>query len=215
MSGKLLSLDHTLSCPNGGFPTIRHNELRDITANLLTEVCNNVAVEPQLTPLSGEKLPSSANSDDGARSDIVAMGFWGDRKQKAFFDVKVFNPFAQSFRNLPLDRCYDRCERQKKRAYGERIREIEHGCFTPLIFSVQGGMSQETSTMYKRLASLLATKKTQSYSKMINFIRCQIGFALIRSTIMCFRGSRSSKHHFINRSEIDSNYQLIISDSLI
>ena len=30
----------------GGFPTIRHNEIRDITASLITEVCPNVAVEP-------------------------------------------------------------------------------------------------------------------------------------------------------------------------
>ncbi len=30
----------------GGFPTIRHNEIRDITASLLTEVCHNVATEP-------------------------------------------------------------------------------------------------------------------------------------------------------------------------
>ncbi len=33
-------------CHMGGFPTIRHNEIRDITASLLTEVCHNVATEP-------------------------------------------------------------------------------------------------------------------------------------------------------------------------
>ena len=30
----------------GGFPTIHHNEIRDITASLITEVRPNVAVEP-------------------------------------------------------------------------------------------------------------------------------------------------------------------------
>ena len=33
---------HALSCPKGGFPSLRHNEVRDLTANLLSEVCNNV-----------------------------------------------------------------------------------------------------------------------------------------------------------------------------
>ena len=39
-----------------GFPSIRHNEIRDLTANLLTEVCNDVCIEPDLQPLSGEVL---------------------------------------------------------------------------------------------------------------------------------------------------------------
>jgi hypothetical protein len=38
-------------CHMGGFPTIRHNKIRDITATLLTEVsCNNVAIEHPLQP---------------------------------------------------------------------------------------------------------------------------------------------------------------------
>ena len=40
--------EHALSCPRGGFPSIRHNEIRDITANLLSEVCNDTRVEPDL-----------------------------------------------------------------------------------------------------------------------------------------------------------------------
>ena len=41
---------------------IRHNEIRDITASLLTEVCPNVAIEPPLQPLSGETFRlASAN----------------------------------------------------------------------------------------------------------------------------------------------------------
>ena len=34
-----------LLCPIGGFHTIRHNEVRDLTTSLLTEVCHNVAIE--------------------------------------------------------------------------------------------------------------------------------------------------------------------------
>ena len=35
-----------LSFPKSGFPFIWHNEIRDLTANLLSKVCNNVCTEP-------------------------------------------------------------------------------------------------------------------------------------------------------------------------
>ena len=46
--GKNFTTNHALSCPTGGYPSIRHNELRDLTANLLREVCHDVALEPHL-----------------------------------------------------------------------------------------------------------------------------------------------------------------------
>ena len=46
--GKTMSVEHALSCLFGGFSSIRHNELRDITFALLSEVCHNVSVEPNL-----------------------------------------------------------------------------------------------------------------------------------------------------------------------
>ena len=50
--GTSFSVDHAMICPFGGFPTIRHNEVRDLTASLLTEVCHNVATEPSLHPIT-------------------------------------------------------------------------------------------------------------------------------------------------------------------
>ena len=34
--GKQFSVEHALSYSHGGFPSIRHNELRDITAELMS-----------------------------------------------------------------------------------------------------------------------------------------------------------------------------------
>ena len=60
--GVSFSVEHALSCPKGGFPSIRHNEIRDMTATLLTEVCNDVRIEPELQPVTDEELTgSSAN----------------------------------------------------------------------------------------------------------------------------------------------------------
>ena len=48
----------------------------DFTANLITEVCNDVCVEPNLQPITGEVLShATAISDDGARLDIT-VGWW-------------------------------------------------------------------------------------------------------------------------------------------
>ena len=48
--GAGFSTSHALNCAFGGFPTIRHNELRDLFAVALTEVCPSVSVEPPLAP---------------------------------------------------------------------------------------------------------------------------------------------------------------------
>ena len=93
-------MQHALSCPKGGFPSIRHNELRDFTASLLKETCHGVATEPSLQPITSETFQTaSVNKQDGARLDIVANGFWGGVYERAFFDVRVFNPFAPSNRH--------------------------------------------------------------------------------------------------------------------
>ena len=40
----------------GGLVSIRHNDIRDLTAKILREVCNDVEVEAKLIPLTGEQL---------------------------------------------------------------------------------------------------------------------------------------------------------------
>ena len=57
--GKSFSVEHALSCPKGGLPSIRHNEIRDLTARLLTEVCSQVATEPELQPVPPDGLSLS------------------------------------------------------------------------------------------------------------------------------------------------------------
>ena len=82
----------------------------------------------------------TANKEDGARLDIVADSFWERDRQRAFFGIRVFNPFAQSYRNTHLAQYHRRNEQEKKREYDERVREVEHGSFSPLVFTTSGGM---------------------------------------------------------------------------
>ena len=48
------TIEHAMTCRKGGYLIIRYNEARDLTANLLTEVCHNVAYEPTLHPITHE-----------------------------------------------------------------------------------------------------------------------------------------------------------------
>ena len=52
--GSRFDVPHALSCKRGGFVTLRHNELRNITADLLREVCVDVKIEPMLAEMEGE-----------------------------------------------------------------------------------------------------------------------------------------------------------------
>ncbi len=123
--GASFTVEHVLSCPRGGFPSLRHNEIRDLTATLLTEVCNDVQVEPDLQPLTTEELTRrTAISTDGARLDIAANGFWGGRFERVFIDVRVFNPYAHSNRHTTIAQSYRKHELEKKRGYEQRVREI-------------------------------------------------------------------------------------------
>ena len=54
--GQPFSMQHVLLCPKGGYPSICHNELRDLTAFLLSEICHGVAIEPSLQPITSETL---------------------------------------------------------------------------------------------------------------------------------------------------------------
>ena len=46
--GKAFNAEHAMSCNHGGVTIKRHNKIRDITAQLMNEVCKGVGVEPSL-----------------------------------------------------------------------------------------------------------------------------------------------------------------------
>ena len=104
-------------------------------------------------------------------------------------------------------------EQQKKRAYDERIREVEHASFTPLIFSTSGGVGPAATIVYRRLATLIAEKQKQPYSRTLHWLRCKLSFSLLRLSIMCLRGARSSIHHPAGSSSLGDSIDLHYSES--
>ena len=202
-----------MTCKKGGFICMRHDEVRDLTVKMLKEVCVDVTSEPTLLQLDGEQMRHfTANTSAEARVDIRARGFW-TRGQQAFSDIRIFDPMAACHNQLTLDAAHRKNETDKIRAYGERIQQVDQGSFTPLVFTTSGGMGPLAKRFYTRLAELLAEKKRQPKSCIVAWMRCLLSFYLLRSALLCLRGTRSSPIRTINISDID--FEDIVSESLI
>ena len=139
--GDVFTVDHAMICKLGGFITQRHKELRDIEAEFLSMVCSDVEIEPVLQNISVEHLNRGSNKAQDAKLDIRARVFW-ERRRSAFFDVRVCHPNAVSYRDLEPQQIYRIHENEKKRLYSKRVLDIEHGTFTPLVFTTTGGMGR-------------------------------------------------------------------------
>ena len=158
-------------------------------------------VEPVLLPLSGEVFSArSTITSASARADVRANGFWGE---DAYFDVKVFHPYASSYQSRTPTSLFQTHETRKRLEYEERIVNVDHrGSFTPLVFSSTGSAGPMADTFLQRLAGKLSEKDGVSYSSSTAWLRCRFSaFALLRGSILCILGSRSRKRCPTHHSE--------------
>ena len=79
----------------------------------------------------------------------------------AFFDVRIFNPFAKSHLKSNLETVFKHNERVKKKAYNERVIQIEHGSFTSIILSAMGGSSVETNRLIEKVVEKMIWRRVQ------------------------------------------------------
>ena len=153
--GQSFNMTHAQNCKTGGFITIHHNRVRDFEVQLLAEICNDVEIEPPLQPLEGKII--NGLSGVNAKPDVRARGFWREG-QNAFFDVRITNTNLESQRQLTSEKIFTKHEREKKIQYNDRIMDVEHGTFTPLVFSVNGEMAKECLKFHKFVAEKTANK---------------------------------------------------------
>ena len=191
--GRDMTTAHAFSCPCGGYPSARHDEVCRVVADAMSEVLRDVEVEPVLLPWEGEDLPlRTANRAPEARLDIRARGFWA-RQQDAFFDVRVTHPGASLLSRSDIMSHLQSHERMKKRQYCARVTQVERGSFTPLVFSTSGMCAPECERALKNLCSLIVQKNGDlAYSVVMGELRRRISFSLLRWSITCFRGCRGS-----------------------
>ncbi|KAL5467464.1 hypothetical protein EMCRGX_G031690 [Ephydatia muelleri] len=121
--GSSFNTDHALTCPTGGFPSVHHNDLRDFTANLLSEICSNVCIEPPLQALTGELLShDTSTSEDGACLDVqkVLNALKCDRKIAA----ATHNILAYRLYNETYGTCQQDCDDDGETAAGGRLLQL-------------------------------------------------------------------------------------------
>ena len=187
--GKLFSVTHAMNCHRGGFINARHDSIRNFEAKLLKLTCNDVQVEPSLQPCGSMTFHKSAIVNDEARLDIRAKGFWR-QGQNAFFDIRTTNADSSSQISKSIKTILKNHEQEKKRNYNTRVMEIEQGTFTPLVVTTKGVVGHECSRFHKTLASKISMKSDEKYNDIIKLIRTKLSFIVLRSALLCLRGSR-------------------------
>ena len=84
-----------------------------------------------------------------------------------------------------------------------RVTEIEQGTFTQLVFTTTGGMADQRLRYHSRLAELLSAKKQEGYATTILWVRAKVSFAILRSALLCLRGSRTPRRRNLDVKERD------------
>ena len=64
-------------------------------------------------------------------------------------------------------------------------------------------MRKECIRYHSRLAELIAAKKGEQYSQIISWIQARKSFALIRSALVCLRGSRVKRRAAFDYNNCD------------
>ena len=181
--GAEFTLSHALSCRKGGLVIRRHNEVRDSIGDLASLVWSKVWREPIVRDADYQSGSSALVADLGVR------GVWLPQAE-ALFDVRIVDTDAQSYRGRTPKDVLKSAEKEKKAKYGAACEE-RHALFTPLCCSVDGMLGGEAEVFVKVIGERLASKWDQSYSEVMGWIRSRLSFAILRSSILCIRGSRS------------------------
>ena len=101
---------------------------------------------------------------------------------------------AASYKDLDTAALFLRQEQEKKRGYNQRVMNVEHGTFTPLVIGTNGGMGVECSKFLANLAEMLSKKQNEEYSDVMGWLRTKLSFEVLRAAILCVRGSRRPWH---------------------
>ena len=79
---------------------------------------------------------------------------------------------------------------------------LHHSCFQQL--------EEWEEIFVKKLSQLISIKRKEELSVVTYGIRCKISFALLRSCLLCIRGSRKSNNEYEKLNEILFNAITIV-----
>ena len=169
-----------------------------------------MVIEPPLLPLTGENLPPGSNLSDGARLDVSCINLWSPLS-RAFIDVRIFNPQAQSNWNKSIPAMYTSHQNEKKTDYGPITREVEKATLTAAVMRTSGGMGKDMRWLGKgymlvrQIAMKLSVKRGERYSDTVGFVRRRIRFDLLRTCVIAlisFYSEATRRLQLLRESEI-------------
>ena len=107
--------------------------------------------------------------------------------------MRVVNTDAKSHMAKSLEKFLQEAERGKKRMYlAACLQQRRH--FSHFVASVDGLLGVEATATLKRLASRLAIKWKQPYSKTCGYVKSRIAITMVHATHFCIQGSRVPAH---------------------
>lgn len=137
--------------------SIKHNKVRDFTAELLSECCNNLN-RACVTTTSRLKLYQ--------RQEFSQMKFMSMLQgQVAYVSVRVLNPRARVYLTQSLNTAPSKNEKTKKRAYNRRVNSIYQRNFTPFVFTCFEDISHGCSTFDPQFQNRLLKKEIYQLRK--------------------------------------------------
>ncbi|KAL7474870.1 hypothetical protein ACHAW6_000818 [Cyclotella cf. meneghiniana] len=216
MAGAGLTLEHGLSCKQGGLVGIRNNDVHDKWAHLCSIALTNsrIVIEPTIFNGNGSQAggnnanpttpctfniaipttPRTANHThslgDEAWGDVLAHGFW-NRGRRTVFDVRICDTDSHSYENTSPSKILERHTKEKKDKYKTACLDRRRD-FTPLVYTVDSMASMDARTAEQQIAWLLTKKWSRTYSDMANFIRTRMSLAIVRINTLLLRGNRTS-----------------------
>ena len=75
-----------------------------------------------------------------------------EHQRSAFFDDRVCHPNAEYYKDLRPQQIY-RMHETKRHLYSRRVLDIEHGSFTPLVFTKTGGKGESGELIAIKIGS--------------------------------------------------------------
>ena len=126
------------------------------------------------------------------KGDLLIQDLW-QQGTDSFHDMHVLNTDAPTHQKKDPEKCLHEAERRKKNMYLEAcFQQRQH--FSPFVALVDRMLGVKAMATLKRVASRLATKWKQSYSKTCGYVKSRIAITLVRSTHRCIQGSRVPAH---------------------
>ena len=126
------------------------------------------------------------------KGDLLIRDLW-QQGTDSDHDMRFVNTDALLYVRKTPEKCLHKAEKGTKKMFLEAcLQQRRH--FSPFVDLMDGLLGVEATATLKRIASCLATKLRQPYSKACGYVKSRVAITLVCDTHRCLRGSRVTAH---------------------